>query len=314
MQSLILRRLTVALLVMLTASLLSFTLLFYAPGNPAEAILKQRTGDDPSFEEISLFMQNHALDEAFSTQCVQWLYMIGHGDLGTSLKSGEPVLREFADRFGATAQLALAAMFFSLLLALPVGVLAAVKQNSPLDHSSRVITLLGISIPEFWLGIMLMMLFSLALGWLPSFGSGTAKHFVLPVVTLGIGIAASLARLTRTAMLEVLPLEYITTARSKGLREPVIIWKHALKNALIPVLTVFGTQLGHLLAGTVVVETVFSWPGIGKFLVDSIYARDYPVIQGFVLIIAAIFVLVNLVVDIIYYFLDPRIRFEKGWR
>lgn len=314
MQNLILRRLIMALLVMLTASLLSFTLLFYAPGNPAEAILKQRTGNDPNFEEITLFMKNHALDKTYSTQCVQWLYMIGRGDFGTSLKSGEPVLREFSDRFGATVQLALTAMFFSLLLALPIGVLAAVKQNSLSDHSTRILTLLGISIPEFWLGIMLMVLFSLTLGWLPSFGSGTAKHFVLPVVTLGLGIAASLARLTRTAMLEVLPLDYIKTARSKGLRESVIIWKHALKNALIPVITVFGTQLGHLLAGAVVVETVFSWPGIGKFLVDSIYARDYPVIQGFVLIIAAVFVVVNLVVDIAYYLLDPRIRFEKGWR
>lgn len=314
MQKLILRRFIMALLVMLTASLLSFTLLFYAPGNPAEAILKQRTGNDPNFEEITLFMQNHALDKAYSTQCVQWLYMISRGDFGTSLKSGEPVLREFCDRFGATVQLALAAMFFSLLLALPTGVLAAVKQNSLYDHATRVLALLGISIPEFWLGIMLMVLFSLILGWLPSFGSGTAEHFVLPVVTLGLGIAASLARLTRTAMLDVLPLDYIKTARSKGLREPVIIWKHALKNALIPVLTVFGTQLGHLLAGAVVVETVFSWPGIGKFLVDSIYARDYPVIQGFVLIIAAVFVVVNLAVDIAYYFLDPRIRFEKGWR
>lgn len=314
MQNLILRRLTVALLVMLTASLLSFTLLYYAPGNPAESILKQRTGNDPNLEEITLFMQYHNLDRDYSTQCIQWLYMISRGDFGTSIKSGEPVLREFFDRFGATVQLALAAMGLSLLLAIPLGVLAAVKQNYLPDHVTRVFTLLGISIPEFWLGIMLMVLFTLTLGWLPSFGSGTAKHFVLPVITLGVGIAASLARLTRSAMLEVLPQDYIKTARSKGLRESVIIWKHALKNALIPVITVFGTQLGHLLAGAVVVETVFSWPGIGKFLVDSIYARDFPVIQGFVLIIAAIFVLVNLIVDIAYYYLDPRIRFEKGWR
>ncbi|SFH15500.1 peptide/nickel transport system permease protein [Desulfotomaculum arcticum] len=314
MQSLILRRFFVALLVMLTASLLSFTLLYFAPGNPAEAILRQRTGNDPNFEEIALFMENHELNKAYSSQCIQWMYMISRGDFGSSLKTGEPVLREFFGRFGATAQLAVAAMVISLLLALPLGVLAAVRQNSLPDHVTRVVALLGISIPEFWLGIMLMVLFSLILGWLPCFGSGTVKHFVLPVVTLGTGIAAALARLTRAAMLEVLPLDYIKTARAKGLREPVIIWKHALKNALIPVLTAFGSQLGHLMAGAVVVETVFSWPGIGKFLVDSIYARDYPVIQGFVFLVAAVFVLVNLLVDIAYYFLDPRVRFEKGWR
>jgi len=170
----------------------------------------------------------------------------------------------------------------------------------------------GISIPEFWLGIMLMVLFSLTLGWLPCFGHGTVKHLILPAVTLGVSITASLTRLIRSSMLEVLHLDYIKTARAKGLKETLIIWKHALKNALVPVVTVFGTQLGHLLAGAVVVETVFSWPGIGKYLIDSIYARDYPVIQGFVFIIAAVFVLVNLLVDITYAYLDPRIRYERG--
>ena len=312
MQRLIVQRIIIAFLVMLTASILSFTLLFFAPGNPAEAIIRQRSGNDPTFAEIDLFLENHNLNKPFAAQCFQWLYMISRGDLGCSIKTGEPVLREFFDRFGATLELALAAMFISLLIALPLGVLSAVRQNSVLDHLTRFVALFGISIPEFWLGIMLMVLFSLTLGWLPCFGHGTVKHFILPAVTLGAGITASLMRLVRSSMLEVLHLDYIKTARAKGLKETLIIWKHALKNALVPVVTVFGTQLGHLLAGAVVVETVFSWPGIGKYLIDSIYARDYPVIQGFVFIIAAVFVLVNLLVDITYAYLDPRIRYEKG--
>jgi len=297
---------------MLTASLLSFTLLFFAPGNPAEAIIRQRSGNDPTFAEIDLFLKNHNLNKPFASQCSQWLYMVSHGDFGCSIRTGEPVVREFFDRFGATLELALAAMFISLLIALPLGVLSAVRQNSILDHLTRFVALFGISIPEFWLGIMLMVLFSLTLGWLPCFGHGTVKHLILPAVTLGVSITASLTRLIRSSMLEVLHLDYIKTARAKGLKETLIIWKHALKNALVPVVTVFGTQLGHLLAGAVVVETVFSWPGIGKYLIDSIYARDYPVIQGFVFIIAAVFVLVNLLVDITYAYLDPRIRYERG--
>lgn len=306
------RRVFIAFLVMLTASFLSFTLLFFAPGNPAEAIIRQRSGNDPTYDEIALFLENNNLQQPFAAQCLQWLYMVSRGDLGSSVRTGEPVAREFFDRFGATLQLALAAMFLSLLVALLLGVLSAVRQNSWLDHLARITALLGISIPEFWLGIMLMIVFSLLLGWLPCFGHGTAKHFVLPAVTLAAGIAASLMRLVRASMLEVLHQDYIKTARAKGLKENVIIWKHALKNALVPVVTVSGTQLGHLLAGAVVVETVFAWPGIGKFLIDSIYARDYPVIQGFVLMIAAIFVLVNLLVDIVYAYLDPRIRYERG--
>lgn len=312
MQRLVMQRIMIALIVMLTASSLSFTLLFFAPGNPAEAIIKQRSGNDATFAEKDLFLKNHNLNQPFTVQYCKWLQMISHGDFGNSLRTGEPVVSEFFDRFGATLQLALASMLISLLIALPLGVLSAVKQNSLLDHLSRFAALLGISIPEFWLGIMLMVLFSLNLGWLPCFGEGTIKHLILPAITLGSGITASLTRLIRSSMLEILALDYIKTARAKGLRESLIVWKHALKNALAPVVTVFGTQLGHLLAGAVVVETVFSWPGTGKFLIDSIYARDYPVIQGFVFIIAALFVLVNLLVDITYAYLNPCIRYQKG--
>jgi len=312
LQRLVIQRLVIAVLVMVTAAFLSFSLLFFAPGNPAEVIIKQQSGQDPTFAEIQLFMEKHDLNRSFITQCIQWLYMISRGDLGVSLRTGEPVIQEFLARFGATFELAVTAVVISLIIALPLGVLAAARPNSPLDHLTRLFALGGISIPDFWLGLMLMICFSLSLGWLPCFGHGTVKHIILPVITLSVGISASLMRLMRAGMLEVLHLDYVKTARAKGLRETLVIWKHALKNALIPVVTVLGTQLGHLLAGAVVVETVFSWPGIGKFLIDSIYARDYPVIQGFVLIIAAIFVLVNLLVDVIYAYLDPRIRYEQG--
>jgi len=310
----IIQRLFIAVFVMLIASFLSFSLLFFAPGNPAEAIIRQQTGLDPTFYEIELFMQNHGLNRAFLTQCFQWLYLITQGDLGISLRTGEPVLEEFLARFGATLELAVTAVAISVIIALPLGIFAARRPNSFFDHVTRVLALAGISIPDFWLGLMLMLCFSLALGWLPCFGHGTLKHLILPATTLGVGMTASLMRLMRASMLEVLNLDFIKTARTKGLRETVIIWKHAMKNALIPVVTVLGMQFGHLLAGAVVVETVFSWPGIGKFLIDSIYARDYAVIQGFVLIIAATFVLVNLLVDILYAWLDPRVRYvkEKG--
>ena len=311
MKKLILQRLVIAVLVMLTAAFLSFSLLFFAPGNPAAAIIKQQSGQEPTFAEIELFMEKHNLNRSFTTQSIQWLYILGRGDLGNSLKTGEPVIEEFLDRFGATFTLAITAVFISIIIAIPLGVLAAAKPNSYLDHFTRLVSLCGISLPDFWLGLMLMIFFSLSLGWLPCFGHGTGKHIVLPVITLSVGISASLLRLTRAGMLEVLHLEYVKTARAKGLRETLVIWKHALRNALLPVVTVLGTQLGHLLAGAVVVETVFSWPGIGKYLIDSIYARDYPVIQGFVLIIAAIVVIVNLIVDITYAYLDPRIRYEQ---
>jgi len=295
---------------MLIASLLSFCLLFFAPGNPAEIVIRQQSGLDPTYAEIELFMKQHDLDRPFLVQCLQWSYLLTRGNLGVSLRTGEPVLEEFTARFGPTFQLAVAAIVLSVIIGLPIGIMAAAKPNSLFDHVTRIVALGGLSVPEFWLGLMLMLCFSLALGWLPCFGYGSVNHLVLPVVTLSVGITASLARFMRASMLEVLHLEYIKTAKAKGLREAVIIWKHALKNALTPVVTVLGTQLGHLLAGAVIVETVFSWPGIGKFFVDSIYARDYPVIQGFVIITAVMYVLVNLLVDVLYVYLDPRVRYE----
>ncbi|MCG7847619.1 MAG: ABC transporter permease, partial [ANME-2 cluster archaeon] len=297
MKKFIVKRLAIAVIVMLGASLLSFLLLYFAPGNPAHAILTAQLGHDPSLEEVAFFMMKNDLNNPFLVQCSQWLYMIIHVNLGTSFRTGEPVLMEFIDRFPATLELASASMLIAILIAIPVGILSALKQNSMLDHTSRLVALLGVSMPNFWLGLLLILFFSLKLGWFPCFGYGTISHLVLPAITLGTGLAAPMMRLMRASMLEVLRQDYIRTARSKGLSERLVMWKHGFKNALIPVITYMGIQIGHLLAGAVIVETIFAWPGVGKFLVDAIYARDYPVIQGFVLIIALFFVLSNLAVD-----------------
>jgi peptide/nickel transport system permease protein len=308
----IIQRLVISILVMLAASFLSYFFLYMAPGDPAVSIIKSQTGREPTQAEIEIFRENRNLNIPLLDNITIWFGMLSKGDLGISVRTGEPVLHEFKDRFGATFLLAVISLVLAVLIAFPLGVLAATRPGSVVDHVTRVIGLGILSIPEFWLGLMLMVLFSLTLKWLPSFGYGTIYHFILPTVTLSTGMSALLMRLMRASMLEVLNLDYIKMARSKGLNRPLIIWKHAFRNALIPVITIIGTQFGHLLAGTIIIETVFSWPGIGKYLVDSIYARDYPVIQGFVFIIAAMFVVINLLVDLSYAYLDPRIRFEQG--
>ncbi|RJX24767.1 MAG: ABC transporter permease [Dethiobacter sp.] len=312
MGKIIIQRLVISILVMLAASFLSYFFLYMAPGDPAVSIIKSQTGREPTQAEIEIFRENRNLNIPLLDNITIWFGMLSKGDLGISVRTGEPVLHEFKDRFGATFLLAVISLVLAVLIAFPLGVLAATRPGSVVDHVTRVIGLGILSIPEFWLGLMLMVLFSLTLKWLPSFGYGTIYHFILPTVTLSTGMSALLMRLMRASMLEVLNLDYIKMARSKGLNRPLIIWKHAFRNALIPVITIIGTQFGHLLAGTIIIETVFSWPGIGKYLVDSIYARDYPVIQGFVFIIAAMFVVINLLVDLSYAYLDPRIRFEQG--
>jgi len=296
---------------MLGASLLSFLVLYIAPGNPAQSILKQQLGYDPNIEEVLSFLERHGLDAPVLLQTWVWLRSTAKGNLGISLRTGEPVAEEFLARFPATLELALAAMVLSLLTALPLGVMSALKRNSILDHMCRLAALWGISMPGFWLGLLLIYIFCLKLKLLPCFGSGGISYLVLPALALSTSLVASLMRLVRASTLEVLPQEYVRVARAKGLAESAVVWKHVLKNALIPVVTVVGLQTGHLLAGAVVIETVFAWPGVGKFLVESVYARDYPVIQGFVLIIALFFVIINTGVDILYRFLNPRLRYES---
>lgn len=308
----IIRRLALAILIMLGASVLSFYLLTLAPGNAAEAILKTERADDPMRDEIDLFMENHELNGPVLSRLYRWLTMVSRGNLGVSLRTGEPVMEEFLARFPATFLLASAAMILSIITALPLGILSAVKRNSMVDHGARIMALWGVSMPNFWLGLLLILFFGVTLGWFPTYGYGSLKHLVLPALTLGTGMTAILMRLQRTGMLEVLNERYIRTARAKGLSENTVILKHALPNTLIPVVTIIGLQFAHLLSGVVIVEQIFAWPGVGHFLIDSIYAKDYPVIQGFVLIIAFFFVFFNLAVDVLYAFLDPRIRYERA--
>ena len=311
----IIRRLLLMFVVILGATMLTFTIMHFAPGDPAEMIATSRYGvEGLSTETIARIRVEEGLDAPVYVQYLKWLNHVLHGDLGRSLVTGKSVSSEFLARFPATLKLALASMIIALLIAIPVGIISATKQYSVVDNASMVGALIGVSMPNFWLGLLLMLLFALYLGLLPvcGYGDGSIEYLILPAITLGTGMAALTTRLTRSSMLEVLKQDYITTARAKGLREKVVIWKHAFRNALIPVVTIVGLQFAGLLEGVVIVETIFAWPGVGKLLVDSIFERDFAMMQCGILFIAVIFVLVNLTVDILYALLDPRIRYEKG--
>lgn len=300
------------LAIVLGVTVLTFSLMHFTPGDPAEMIAIARYGmEDLTQEGIEWIRIQEGLDAPVWVQYGRWLNHVIHGDLGRSLIDGGLVSKDIMYRFPATLQLALVSMIVSLIIAIPVGILSAVKQNSAMDYLGMTGALIGVSMPNFWLGLLLVLFFSVYLGWFPVCGKGGIEHLILPVVTLGTGMAAITTRLTRSSMLEVLRQNYIRTARAKGLAEKLVIGKHAFKNAMIPVVTIIGLQFAFLLEGTVIVETIFAWPGIGRLLVDSIFARDFAVIQGCALVIATIFVLVNLAVDISYAYLDPRIRYER---
>ena len=307
------KRLVLLVPILLGISLLTFSLMHLIPGDPAEILLRQQ-GIIPTQEAIEKFREQMDLNDPLPIQYFNWMYCLLHGDLGSSLSVsyGKPVLSEIIFRFPRTLELAVVSLLISLLISIPLGILAAVKQNSAIDHLTLVGASLGIAMPVFWLGLLLILLFSVHLGWFPVCGYGSVKHIILPSITLGIGMAALTTRLMRASMLEVLEEDYIITARGKGLRERIVILKHALRNALIPVVTVAGLQFGWLLEGAVFVEVIFTWPGVGKLLVDSISARDIPMVQGCVLFVACVFVLVNLAVDISYGMLDPRVRYERS--
>ncbi|RKO66588.1 nickel ABC transporter permease [Desulfofundulus salinus] len=297
--------------VMLGVSIITFALINLAPGDPAELILRAG-GVEPTREAVEALREELGLNDPVYIQYGRWLWNAAHLDLGKSFRTGRPVAEEILSRFPATLELAFAAMAFMICLALPAGILSALYRHAFLDHLSRLGALLGASLPGFWLGLMLIYLFAVKLGVLPVMGRGGPEHLVLPAATLGFGLAAVYARILRASMLDVLGQDYIRVARAKGLKEKWVIGRHALKNALLPAVTLLGMSFGHLLGGAVIVETIFAWPGVGKFAVDSIFNRDYPVIQGYALFMAVVFVLVNLLVDISYVFLDPRIRLERG--
>ncbi|MBM2829139.1 MAG: transrane type-1 protein, partial [Actinobacteria bacterium] len=250
------------------------------------------------------------LDRPIVAQYMDFLGGLARGDLGVSFRSREPVAREILSRFPATLLLAAASMLVALLISVPLGVLSAMRQNSIIDHLSSLLAMLGLSMPNFWLGPLLILVFSIHLGFFPVAGFGTVRHLVLPALTMGMGMAAILMRMLRSSLLEEIRQEYVKAASSKGLSRRAAVLRHALRNSLIPVLTVLGLQFGALLAGSIITETIFSWPGIGRLTIQAIDARDYPLVQGCILFIALCTVAVNLATDLLYSRLDPRIRHD----
>ena len=300
-------RLTLAIPVLLGVSIAVFAMLRLLPGDPAQIMLSE---SGASAERVAALRRELGLDDPLPVQ--YWRFLSGalRGDLGRSIQSNRLVTDEIWAQLPSTIELTLAAMVVAVGVGIPLGLLAATHHNGPLDYGAMALALGGVSMPSFWLGIILILFFSLRLGWLPATGQGGLERLVLPAFTLGFGAAAIIARLVRSSVLEVLRHEYMITARAKGLGSRVVLLRHALKNALIPVVTIIGLQFGALLAGTVVIETVFSRPGIGRMLVNAILIKDFPVVQGGILIIATTYVLANLLVDLLYAWLDPRVHYE----
>ena len=302
------RRLLLLVPVWFGISIVAFALANLTPGDPARIMMQRRLERQPTAEEVAQARDELGMDRPVVLRYVDWVGDALRGDFGISYRTGEPVAEALLARFPFTLQIAVGGILIALLIGLPIGILAAVWRNSPVDHLSRVLSLLTASMPSYWVAYLLILLFAVKLHMLPVAGRGTWQHLVLPCLTLGLASTASLMRLTRSEMLEVLGQDFIVTGRAKGLHERSVIVRHALRNAMIPVLTVAGLRFAGLLGGAVIVETIFSWPGIGKYVLDSIYDRDYPVIQGFVVFMGTVFVLINLAVDISYGLLDPRIR------
>ncbi|HEW92362.1 MAG TPA: ABC transporter permease [Thermotogaceae bacterium] len=302
----IINRLLLTIPVVIAVSVLVFLFIHLIPGDPVEMMLGE-TATIANVEEIRHML---GLDKPLGIQFLDFMKNLLKGDLGKSIVSRRPVMQIVLERYPATIKLTVASAIVALIISIPLGTLAAVKHYSWIDNLSMIFALLGVSMPNFWLGPLLIILFSLTLGWLPPSGYGGFKYIILPAITLGTAMSASLTRLVRSSMLEVLDQEYIKTARAKGLRERLVIYRHALRNALIPVITVFGMQIGSLLSGALITETIFSWPGVGRLFIESIFRRDFPLVQGCVLIIALTYVFVNFIVDITYGFINPKIRYE----
>jgi peptide/nickel transport system permease protein len=298
------RRLLLTIPVLIGVATLVFLLIHLVPGDPAQSML----GEGAAPQDVAALRARLGLDQPLPVQFGRFISGLVRGDLGTSLRTGEPVARSIASRMPATAELAFAAMIVALLIAIPLGVAAAVWKGTLIDHGAMTLALVGISIPNFWLGPMMAILFAVELGWLPVSGRGSLAHLVLPSVTLGAALAAILARMTRASLLEELRELYVTASRARGASRARAVWRHAFRNSLVPVVTIVGLQFGSLLTGAIITETIFSWPGVGRLLIQSINFRDYPMVQGCILLIAITYVMVNLVTDLVYGWLDPRIR------
>jgi peptide/nickel transport system permease protein len=306
MRAYVLRRLGQAALTLLGVSVLVFVVLRVLPGDPAKMLLPEGAPQS-AVDELNRHL---GLREPLHVQYGIFMRSVFRGDFGQSFQYRAPALRVVAERLAATAQLALAAMFLTGAVGVSLGIVAAVRRGTRYDFASTLFAVLGQSLPNFWLGIMLILLFGVALRWLPTSGFESWRHLILPAVTLAAFPTALVARLTRSSMLEILGRDYIRTGRAKGLAERAVVLRHALRNAAVPVLTVLGLQIGALLGGAVITESVFAWPGMGKLVVDAIFFRDFPVVQTVLIFSATIFVLINLLVDLLYTVIDPRIRYS----
>jgi len=308
----LLGRIASLLPILIGVSVVVFLLVRLIPGDPVVALL----GMEATPEAIAALRERYKLDDPWPVQYFAWMGSLLTGDLGRSVQSGREVLPLLMDALLPTLWLSLAATVVSLAIAIPTGVIAATRRDTGADALASLLSLFGLSMPSFWIGVLLILLFSIHLPILPASGYVAPSddfgrfllHLILPAITLGTALAAAIMRMTRATMLEVLEADYVRTARAKGLPRRKVIWKHAYRNAQIPIITLIGIQFGQVLGGVVITETIFSWPGIGKLTVDAIFARDYPVVQGAVLLTATLFVLINLATDILYTVVDPRLR------
>ncbi len=304
MGNFLLRRLLLLIPVLWGVATLVFLLLHFIPGDPIDLML----GDSALGTDRETLRDQLGLNDPLIIQYIRYFGDLLQGDWGTSLFSKKPVFEEIMERVPATMELMFGAMVVTILVAMPLGLIAAVKKGTWIDQGSMIFSLLGVSIPNFWLGPMLILLFSIHFDLLPVNERGGLEHLILPALTLGTSLASILARITRSSVVETLQAEYIRTARSKGISELRILLRHALRNALIPIVTVIGLQIGVLLSGAIITEAIFDWPGLGNLLISAINSRNYPLVQGCVLFIAGSYVMVNLLIDLLYAYLDPRIR------
>ena len=291
---------------LLIVAVLVFLFVHMLPGDPA----RLAAGQDADQATVELVRQELGLDRPLPEQFVTYFKKVAQGDLGTSLRTRRPVSTEIAERFMPTLLLTLTSMIWAVIFGMVIGISSAVFRNQWPDRLGMTIAVSGISFPAFALGMLLMQVFSVQLGWFPTVGADTWKHYILPSITLGAAVAAVMARFTRASFVEVIQEDFVRTARAKGLKERTVIFKHCLRNALIPVVTMMGLQFGFLLGGSIVVEAVFNWPGLGRLLVDAVTMRDYPVIQALVLLFSLEFILINLVVDVLYGYINPTIRYK----
>jgi ABC-type dipeptide/oligopeptide/nickel transport system permease component len=302
----VVRRLVLTVPVLFGVATLVFALIHLVPGDPAQAML----GESAAPGDLAELRTRLGLDRPLLGQYQAFLTGLVQGDLGLSFRYGTPVTGEILQRLGATAQLALAAMGVAVLIALPLGIIGALFRGSLVDQAAMTASLVGISMPNFWLGPLLAIVFAVTLGWLPVSGTGSPAHLVLPAVTLGAALAAILARMTRASLIDELRELYVVAARARGLSRARTVVRHAFRNSLIPVVTILGLQLGAVLTGTIITETIFAWPGVGRLLIQAINFRDYPLVQGCILFISVTYVTMNLLVDLVYGWLDPRIRYR----